>query len=42
MRVGVDGNEDIQRWIGGSPGGRGDDEVEDDAAMRENFGDGHM
>ena len=32
MLAGVDGNEDI----------RVDDEVEDDAAMRENFGDGHM
>ena len=42
MLVGVDGNEGIQRWIGGSPGDRVDDEVEDDAARRENFGDGHM
>ena len=36
------GNEGKQRWVGSSPGGRVVDEVEDDAAMREKFGDGHL
>ena len=39
--AGVGGTEGKQRWGGGNPGDRVDDEVEDDAAMRENFGDGH-
>ena len=36
------GTEGKRRWVGGSPGGRMGDEVEDDAAMREKFVDGHL
>ena len=36
------GTEGKQRWGGSSPEGRAGDEVEDDAAMREKFGDGHL
>ena len=35
------GNEDKQRWVESSLGGRVVDEVEDDAAMREKFVDEH-
>ena len=40
--AGVGGDEGKQRWGGGNPGDRAADEVEDDAAMREKFGDGHL
>ena len=38
---GVGGNEDKQRWVESSLGGKVVDEVEDDAAMREKCFDEH-